>query len=92
VLTLICQASASRRDDSDLSDNVGDYTEGQLGIFHVKMAADRMVANEHWGVANLLRTVNIRGRFGDSTPFLVGRPSPLAGRLRNYLHVVQLGN
>ena len=46
------KASASRRDDSDLVDNVGCYTEGQLGLFHVKMVGDRMVANEFWGVAN----------------------------------------
>lgn len=44
--------SASRRDDTLLVDNVGKYTEGQLGLFHVKIAADRMVANEFWGVAN----------------------------------------
>lgn len=46
------KASASRRDDSDIVDNVGRYTEGQLGLFHVKMAGDRMIANEFWGVAN----------------------------------------
>jgi hypothetical protein len=46
------KASASRRDDSDILDNVGRYTYGQLGLFHVKIAADRMVANEYWGTAN----------------------------------------
>jgi hypothetical protein len=35
-----------------LIDNVGRYTEGQLGLFHVKMAGDRMVANEFWGTPN----------------------------------------
>lgn len=49
---MLIQASASRRDDSDLVDNVGRYTEGQLGLFHAKMAGDRMVANEFWGAAN----------------------------------------
>ena len=44
--------SASRRDDTDLVDNVGRYTEGQLGLFHVKIAADRMVTNEFWGKPN----------------------------------------
>jgi hypothetical protein len=33
-------------------DNAGRYTEGQLGLFHVKLAADRMVANEFWGEPN----------------------------------------
>jgi len=48
----INQASASRRDDSELVDNVGRYTEGQLGLFHVKIAGDRMITNEYWGVPN----------------------------------------
>lgn len=46
------KATATRRDDSELIDNVGRYTEGQLGLFHVKMAGARMVANEFWGKAN----------------------------------------
>ena len=33
-------------------DNIGRYTEGQLGVFHVKIAGDRMIANEYWGVPN----------------------------------------
>lgn len=33
-------------------DNVGRYTEGQLGLFHVKIAGARMITNEHWGRAN----------------------------------------
>ena len=49
---LTYEASACRRDDSDLVDNIGRYTEGQLGLFHVKLAADRMVANEYWGKPN----------------------------------------
>ena len=40
------QASASRHDDSDLLDNVGHYTEGQLRLFHVKIVADFIVANK----------------------------------------------
>jgi hypothetical protein len=41
-----------RRGDSDLIDNVGRYTEGQLSLFHVKIAANRMVTNEFWGTPN----------------------------------------
>lgn len=44
--------SASQRDDTILVDNVSRYTKGQLGLFHVKIAADRMVTNEFWGKAN----------------------------------------
>jgi hypothetical protein len=36
----------------DLVDNVRRYTEGQLGLFHVKIVANRMVTNEYWGIAN----------------------------------------
>jgi hypothetical protein len=48
----MAQASASCCDDSVLIDNVGHYTEGQLGPFHVKMAGDCMVVNEFWGTPN----------------------------------------
>ncbi|KAF4590201.1 hypothetical protein EYR40_009400 [Pleurotus pulmonarius] len=51
-ISLLDKASASRRDDTDLVDNLSQYTEGQLGLFHVKMAGDRMVANEFWGTPN----------------------------------------
>ncbi|KIM79039.1 hypothetical protein PILCRDRAFT_10701 [Piloderma croceum F 1598] len=47
--SLLDKASASCCDDSVLIDNVGHYTEGQLGPFHVKMAGDCMVVNEFWG-------------------------------------------
>lgn len=46
------QVSSARRDDTDLMDNVGRYTKGQDGLFHMKMAADRMVTNEYWGKPN----------------------------------------
>ena len=46
------QAAASRRDDTDLLDNIGRYTEDQDGLFHIKMAAARAVANEYWGQPN----------------------------------------
>ena len=50
---LICgQVAAARRDDSDLLENVSRYTKGQDGVFHMKMAGDRMVTNEHWGKPN----------------------------------------
>jgi hypothetical protein len=52
IILITKQASASRRDDSELVDNVGRYTEGQLGLFHVKIAGDRMIANEFWGTPN----------------------------------------
>lgn len=60
--------SASRKDDIDPLDNVGRYTKGQPGLFHVKMAAARMVANEHWGVAN------------SSEPWSLWRMNALLGR------------
>lgn len=49
---LLDKVSAARRDDSDLVDNVGRYTKGQDGVFHMKMAGDRMTTNEHWGQPN----------------------------------------
>ncbi|KAG6834995.1 hypothetical protein H0H93_005717 [Arthromyces matolae] len=49
---LLDKASSSRRDDNDLMDNVSRYTKGQDGLFHLKMAADRMVTNEYWGKPN----------------------------------------
>ncbi|KAG6914065.1 hypothetical protein DXG01_002687 [Tephrocybe rancida] len=49
---LLDKVSSGRRDDTDLADNVGRYTEGQDGLFHMKMAADRMVTNEYWGRPN----------------------------------------
>ncbi|KZT27989.1 hypothetical protein NEOLEDRAFT_1154640 [Neolentinus lepideus HHB14362 ss-1] len=52
TVSLLDKASASRRDDSDLFDNFGAWTEGQPGLFHVKLAADRMIANEYWGRPN----------------------------------------
>jgi hypothetical protein len=52
LITLNEQAAASRRDDSELIDNVGRYTKGQLSLFHVKIARDCMIANEFWGVPN----------------------------------------
>ena len=33
-------------------DNVSKYTQPQTGLFHVKLASTRMVANEHWGTPN----------------------------------------
>ncbi|KAI1783591.1 hypothetical protein LXA43DRAFT_320644 [Ganoderma leucocontextum] len=51
-VSLLDKASASRRDDVSLLDNLSQYTIGQLGLFHVKMAADRMVTNEFWGRPN----------------------------------------
>lgn len=49
VVNLSVQASAARRADEDLIDNFGRYTEDQLGLFHAKMVATRMIANEFWG-------------------------------------------
>ncbi|TFK51493.1 hypothetical protein OE88DRAFT_1712644 [Heliocybe sulcata] len=40
--------------DEKLTDNYSQWTEGQLGLFHVKIAGARMVANEYWGTANSL--------------------------------------
>ncbi|KAF4603981.1 hypothetical protein EYR40_001156 [Pleurotus pulmonarius] len=51
-VSLLDKAPASRRDDTSLMDNLGRYTQGQLGLFHIKMAGDRMVVNEFWGVPN----------------------------------------
>ncbi|KDQ57976.1 hypothetical protein JAAARDRAFT_107360, partial [Jaapia argillacea MUCL 33604] len=51
-VSLLDKILASRHDDSKLCDNFGKWTEGQLGLFHVKMAGDRMIANEYWGKAN----------------------------------------
>ncbi|EKM51204.1 uncharacterized protein PHACADRAFT_32209 [Phanerochaete carnosa HHB-10118-sp] len=50
--SLVNKASACRRDDKDLLDNPSWYLKPQLGLFHVKMATQRMVANEHWAMAN----------------------------------------
>lgn len=33
-------------------DNIGLYTEGQEGLFHVKLAHTRMLSNEYWGKPN----------------------------------------
>jgi hypothetical protein len=33
-------------------DNIGQYTEGQDGLFHVKLSHTRMVTNEFWGKPN----------------------------------------
>ena len=33
-------------------DNVGCYTEGQDGLFHVKLSHTRMLVNEYWGKPN----------------------------------------
>ncbi|GBE83146.1 hypothetical protein SCP_0501930 [Sparassis crispa] len=49
TISLLDKISASRRKDSELLDNIGRWTRGQLGLFHVKIAVDRMIANEHWG-------------------------------------------
>ena len=38
--------------DTDLIDNVSHYTDGQLGLFHIKIAGDRVVTNEVWGKPN----------------------------------------
>jgi len=46
------QVAAAHRDDSDLLENVSQYTKGQDGVFHMKMAGDHMVTNEHWGKPN----------------------------------------
>ena len=39
----------SHGDDTDLIDSVSHYTDGQLGLFHIKIAGDRLVTNEFWG-------------------------------------------
>jgi hypothetical protein len=62
------QASASRRDDSDLLDNVGRYTEGQIGLFHIKIAGDRAVTNKFWGKPN------------SKCPWLLWKVNSLLGR------------
>ncbi|KIM89792.1 hypothetical protein PILCRDRAFT_2083 [Piloderma croceum F 1598] len=43
TISLLDKASASRRDDSELLDNVGCYTKGQLGLFHMKITGDQAV-------------------------------------------------
>jgi hypothetical protein len=66
---LICgQVAAARRDDSDLLENVSRYTKGQDGVFHMKMAGDRMVTNEHWGKPN------------SKSPWLLWKVNTLLGR------------
>jgi len=42
----------SHHDDTDIIDNVSRYTDGQLRLFHVKIAGDRLVTNEFWGKPN----------------------------------------
>lgn len=51
-LALLDKISAIRRDDSNLMDNVGLYTEGQDGLLHIKFSHTRIVANEFWGTPN----------------------------------------
>lgn len=46
------KVSAIRRDDKKFIDNIGQYTEGQDGLLHVKFSHTRMIANEYWGKAN----------------------------------------
>ncbi|TDL22081.1 hypothetical protein BD410DRAFT_803611 [Rickenella mellea] len=52
TISLIDKASASRRDDRSLLDNISRWIFGQLGLFHIKLAACRMLANEYWGKVN----------------------------------------
>ncbi|KLO05473.1 hypothetical protein SCHPADRAFT_862359, partial [Schizopora paradoxa] len=51
TVSLLDKVSAARRGDEDLVSNFARYTEGQLGLFHVKMASTRMIANEFWGTS-----------------------------------------
>ncbi|KAF8222896.1 hypothetical protein L208DRAFT_1381680 [Tricholoma matsutake] len=52
MVSLTDKASASRRNDSDLQDNISRYTKPRLGLFHCKIAGNRCTANEHWGQLN----------------------------------------
>ncbi|KLO10215.1 hypothetical protein SCHPADRAFT_999732 [Schizopora paradoxa] len=52
TMSLLDKASASRRDDATLLDNIGKWTENQPGLFHAFMNGTRMVGNEHWGTGN----------------------------------------
>jgi hypothetical protein len=87
-ILMILKASASRRDDSELLDNISRYTEGQLGLFHVKIAGDQVVANEFWGKPNSkcpwsLWKVNS----------LLGRKAIAAGwKSKTFRHFVQHGS
>ncbi|KAF9493218.1 hypothetical protein BDN71DRAFT_1432674 [Pleurotus eryngii] len=51
-ILLLDKAFTSWRDDIDLVNNLSQYTEGQYGLFHIKMAGNQMVANEFWGTLN----------------------------------------
>ena len=46
------QSSALRRDDTEFMDNISHYTEGQDGLFHIKLSHTRMLVNEYWGKPN----------------------------------------
>ena len=54
ILWFHLQASASRRDDSELMDSMGCFTKPQLGLFHAKVAGTWLTTNlnEHWGTPN----------------------------------------
>ncbi|TDL27967.1 hypothetical protein BD410DRAFT_739310 [Rickenella mellea] len=52
TISLIDKAAAARRDDGNLLDKICRWICAQLGLFHVKLAACRMLANEYWGKPN----------------------------------------
>ncbi|KAG1882050.1 hypothetical protein C8R48DRAFT_667742 [Suillus tomentosus] len=82
TVSLLDKATASRHDDSDLFDNVGSWTHPQLGLFHVKLAATRMVINEFSGTANskspwsLWRVNSLLGRKAISAGWKVKKLPP----------------